>query len=208
MMRLFSACTACIALAAFVCSEAAAAGDRANDEVRALMMTEMKLAALARMGDGGPPPDAVPAPPPPKKIEKKRPHKVNRRPSRSKPGTVAPVAARQKPLDRRLTRSEVQEIISTTRDFSGADLTGLSLVGVDLRGAKLTRANLHSANLERADLAEADLELTDLTSANLKGASLNQARLRGARLEGAKLDGVLWIDKSVCRAGSIGICRE
>ena len=109
---------------------------------------------------------------------------------------------------RHLTQEEVQGILSTTRDFSGADLSGMSLVGLDLRGVKLNRSNLQMANLERADLSESDLELADLTGANLRGASLNQARLRGTRLEGSRMDGALWIDRTICRKGSVGSCIE
>ena len=111
-------------------------------------------------------------------------------------------------VDRRLTRAEVLAILSTTRDFSGSDLSGMNLVGIDFSGVKFNRANLHLANLERADLAETDLELADLSGADLRGASLNQARLRGTLLNDTRMDGALWIDRMVCKKGSVGDCLE
>ena len=111
-------------------------------------------------------------------------------------------------VDRRLTRAEVMNILSTTRDFTGSDLSGLNLAGVDFSGAKFNRANLKQSNLERADLTESDLELADLTGANLRYASLNQARLRGTRLEDTRMEGALWVDKMLCKKGSIGNCIE
>ncbi|HBA87357.1 MAG TPA: pentapeptide repeat-containing protein [Geobacter sp.] len=182
-------------------------------EAQALKLAEQRLAALAREGASEAPPGAAAT----KKGAGKNATKAKRKgkgkvaKGRSAKSAKAKGEAKlktEKVLERRMTPSEVQGILSTSRDFSGSDLSGLSLAGYDLRGAKFNRANLHSANLERADLAETDLELADLTGANLRGASLNQARLRGTRIAGAKMDGAMWIDKTICREGSVGSCIE
>jgi hypothetical protein len=172
-------------------------------EIQKLKLAEVKLAALAKEGQPDKGATEVTSP----KVKKAVPAKKKRHKARlSKKGKKGAVAG--KALTRRLSESEVRGILSTTRDFTGADLSGMNLVGMNLSGAKLNRVNLRMANLERADLAETDLELADLTGANLRGASLNQARLRGTRLAGSKMDGALWIDKTICRSGSVGSCIE
>lgn len=115
---------------------------------------------------------------------------------------------KQNVVDRRLTRVEVLAILSTTRDFTGSDLSGMNLKGIDFSGVKFNRANLHLANMERADLTESDLELADLTGADLRGASLIQARFRGTLLKDTRMDGALWVDKTICKKGSVGSCIE
>ena len=115
---------------------------------------------------------------------------------------------KQNVVDRRLTRAEVLTILSTTRDFSGSDLSGMNLKGIDFSGVKFNRANLHLANMERADLAESDLELADLSGADLRGASLIQARFRGTLLKDTQMDGALWVDRTICKKGSVGSCIE
>jgi uncharacterized protein YjbI with pentapeptide repeats len=173
-------------------------------EAQTLKMAEMKLAALAKEANA----DtkwAAETPAKKKKVAsvgKKRHAKKKSLAGRAKGDPVLKVTSR------RMTESEVQGILKTTRDLSGTDLSGINLVGADLSGVKFNRANLHLANLERADLAESDLELADLSGANLRGASLNQARLRGTRMEGTRMDGALWIDKTVCKSGSVGGCAE
>ncbi len=176
-----------------------------NAEAQTLKAAEAKLAALAREVESGKSAAQVSKKKGSKKQVKGKKRKVakGKRSAKAKGGSAA-----VKVTDRRMTQAEVQRILSSTRDFSGADLSGLNLVGYDLAGAKFNRTNLHSANLERANLAETDLELADLTGANLRGASLNQARLRGTRMAGAKLDGALWTDKTICRSGSVGTCIE
>ena len=171
-------------------------------EAQTLKVAEMKLAALAREANAA---SAAPKAPGAAAAKKKKAHSVKKKRRAKSRGGHAKVAG-LKVVNRRLTQGEVQGILKTTRDFSGTDLSGMNLVGMDLSGVKFNRANLHLANLERADLAETDLELADLTGANLRGASLNQARLRGTRMEGSRMDGALWIDKTVCRSGSVGSC--
>jgi uncharacterized protein YjbI with pentapeptide repeats len=70
-----------------------------------------------------------------------------------------------------------------------------------LSDANLGLANLHLAKLKGANLYHANLYDANLTNANLKGANLNKAYL-----EDADLSGATWIDGSVCRQGSIGLC--
>jgi uncharacterized protein YjbI with pentapeptide repeats len=181
----------------------------ASNELEAQMLrtAETKLAALANEAReaNGPAKEAKAKP-----IKKNKARTVSKKRTAKlhlKAGPKGTLAA-EKVLNRRLTEGEVKGILTTTRDFSGSDLSGMNLVGVDLTGVKFNRANLHMANLERANLAETDLELADLSGANLRGASLNQARLRGTRLEGTRMDGALWIDKTVCKSGSVGNCIE
>jgi len=182
-------------------------------QARALKATEMKLAALAKeAGAEGPSEAAAKQKAAAPKVAKKKSHPVRKKTvAKSKRQARTKLAGNggpQRIVARRLTRAEVQGILSTTRDFSGSDLSGMNLAGEDLSGTKFIRANLHSANLERADLAESDLELADLSGANLRGASLNQARLYGTRLEGTSMEGALWIDRTICRKGSVGSCIE
>jgi uncharacterized protein YjbI with pentapeptide repeats len=194
---------------AFAAANAPQDKPEASNEFEAQMLrtAETKLAALAneaREANG------------PAKEAKAKPVKKNKARAASKKRTAKlhlkaipkGTLTAEKVLNRRLTEGEVKGILTTTRDFSGSDLSGMNLVGVDLTGVKFNRANLHMANLERANLAETDLELADLSGANLRGASLNQARLRGTRMEGTRMDGALWIDKTVCRSGSVGNCIE
>jgi uncharacterized protein YjbI with pentapeptide repeats len=176
-------------------------------EAQMLRTAETKLAALAN--------EAKEANAPVKEAKAKPAKKVKAHAAARKRSAKLHLMARpkgnptaEKIVNRRLTEGEVKGILTTTRDFSGSDLSGMNLMGVDLTGVKFNRANLHMANLERANLAETDLELADLSGANLRGASLNQARLRGTRLEGTRMDGALWIDKTVCKSGSLGSCIE
>jgi hypothetical protein len=198
-----------LALTLGIMATSSAEAAQADDEARALKVAEAKLAALAREGVSPVPPDYAPTKvaeqKPAKPVSKKRSTKA-----RVKAKSTHPEVASKAPrvTNRRLSLGEVQGILATSRDFTGSDLSGLSLVGMDFSGVKFNRANLQRANLERADLAETDLELADLTGANLRGASLNQARLRGTRLEGTRFDGALWIDKTVCKKGSTGLCIE
>ena len=141
------------------------------------------------------------------RVLKKRHSKANRasREAQAKEGLGKNV---QNVVDRRLTHAEVLNILSTTRDFSGSDLSGMNLKGINFSGVKFNRTNLHLANMERADLAESDLELADLTGADLRGASLIQARFRGTLLQDTHMEGALWVDKMVCKKGSVGSCIE
>ena len=180
-----------------------AKNDAGNEnEARSLRLTEMKLAALVKEAKGEP--NEVKGP-----VAKKKQagsgHKKRHSTARLK---AKGDRKAQKIVGRRLTMAEVRGVLTTTRDFTGSDLSGMNLVGVDLSGVKFNRANLHLANLERADLAESDLELADLTGANLRGASLNQARLRGTRLAGTRMEGALWVDRTICKKGSVGDCIE
>jgi len=216
MKSRFALILAALALATTPLAHAAALPARADQahgepsdetEAHTLKVAELKLAALAqeaKEADAASAAKDAPAAP----AKKKPVHAVKNRHFKARIKASAVGKGGRKILGRRLTESEVKAILSTTRDFSGSDLSGLNLVGADLSGVKFNRANLHLANLERADLAESDLELADLTGANLRGASLNQARLRGTRMEGTRMDGALWIDKTICKSGSVGGCVE
>lgn len=184
--------------------------EQANpSELQSLRIAELKLAALAKEAgvEGAPTPEVTK-----KSAEKKHPRVLKKKHrAKSAHGKAQVKGSNGKTLNvvsRRLTPAEVNGILTTSRDFSGSDLSGLNLVGMDLSGVKFNRANLKMANMERADLAETDLELADLTGANLRGASLNQARLRGTRMEGVRMDGALWVDRTLCKKGSLGSCIE
>jgi len=183
---------------------AAAPRDDAAD-AQALKAAQAKLAALAREGASETPPKAAKEM---TSVKKKKAAAARNKKRVVKGTSKGNNGVNAKGTDRRLTQSQVQGILSTTRDFSGSDLSGLNLVGLDLSGAKFNRANLRSANLGRTDLSETDLELADLTGADLRGASLNQARVRGTRMAGARMEGAMWVDRTVCREGSVGSCME
>jgi len=108
----------------------------------------------------------------------------------------------------KLAFKQVAEILRTTRNLSGRNLSGLNLVGVDLSGCSLKGADMRGTNLERADMSGSNLERADLTGANLKMASLYQSALTAAKLEQVVFDGAIWLDKSICAAGSIGECLK
>ena len=90
--------------------------------------------------------------------------------------------------------AEVQRVLGTTRDLSGANLRRMNLTGLDLRNVILVNADLYLANLAGARLDGANLRGASLEMANLRGASLKEAKLSGAglfmtSLEGANLEG-------------------
>ncbi|UFS71995.1 pentapeptide repeat-containing protein [Geomonas sp. RF6] len=173
--------------------------DTEGVQLQALKETETKLAALANL----PAADAAVPKAARKPHSRKKPHKKPRGHA-----AATPPHGETKVAGKHLTIGEVNAILAGSRDFSGADLSGLDLAGLDLSGANFSRADLERANLEKADLSETDLQLADLTHANLTRATLRLARLNGTRLWGARCDGALWTDRTVCRSGSLGRCRE
>ncbi len=90
--------------------------------------------------------------------------------------------------------------------LSGALFNGVDLRYADLGGADLSYAEFRNARMKGAGLRGADLTNADLTGADLSYANLEGARLGGAVLDQARLDNAIWIDGSVCRAGSVGRC--
>lgn len=88
----------------------------------------------------------------------------------------------------RLTKSNVQEILSSTKNFVGANLMNLNLNGcdftsADLQGANLvgtilTNCNFSNANLKAANLERAELDNACLINANLWGVNFWRANLR------------------------------
>lgn len=103
-------------------------------------------------------------------------------------------------------------------DLQNADLRGADLHGSNLQFAKLYYANLSTANLSYTDfrfaqLVGAGLRNADLTNANLISADLSYANLKGARIGGAqlentRLDRTIWVDGTICKSGSIGVCLK
>lgn len=103
-------------------------------------------------------------------------------------------------------------------DMLNADLRGADLHGSNLQFSKLLYANLSMANLSYADLRFAQLygaglRNADLTNANLTSANLSYANLKGAKIGGAQLintrfDRTIWIDGTICKPGSIGVCLK
>lgn len=108
----------------------------------------------------------------------------------------------------KLSISQVQDILKTTRDLSGKNLSGLQLVGINLSKCNLKGIDLSNANLERADFGESQLERADLSGANLKMVNLRASGMTAANLDRATLDGAIWKDGTICPAGSVGQCRE
>lgn len=92
--------------------------------------------------------------------------------------------------------------------LSAAMLNQAVLVGANLRNANLENADLTNANLAYAILQGTVLNNTNLTGADMSNADLQGADLATAKLDGAKLDKAIWIDGSVCLAGSIGECKH
>lgn len=92
--------------------------------------------------------------------------------------------------------------------FNSAELSKANLAYADLTRADLSYANLAGANLQGADLGGANLRYAELRGANLRGADLRAADLSGANLGGAQLADAIWLDGTVCGAGSVGACVE
>ena len=96
-----------------------------------------------------------------------------------------------------LTRKEVSDLLSATKDLHGKDmrrsvLTRMNFSNCNLRHANFSYANLKDANFSKADLYgaslwNANLEGADFTGANLEEADLDYAKLRGAILYRANL---------------------
>jgi uncharacterized protein YjbI with pentapeptide repeats len=86
-----------------------------------------------------------------------------------------------------LIDANLQRIVLSGADLSGANLYGAELGGADLSNAILSRADLGRAGLEGADLTQADLSGAKLVGADLKRAELIGAKLVGAQLIGAHL---------------------
>jgi len=107
-----------------------------------------------------------------------------------------------------LTKAAVDEILATTRDFSGKNLNCLDLTGYDLRRGTFTGATLIRTTLSRASLDEATLERADLSGATARNASFYLAGITGMITDGTVLDNALWVDRRSCAPPSIGLCRD
>ncbi len=137
------------------------------------------------------------------KSMKKAVRKRKKHAAKKNDGSVAETSPGKK-----LSVTQVMDILKTTRDLSGKNLSGLQLIGVNMTKCNLKGVDLSHANLERADLGESDLERADLAGTNLKMSNLHLSGMTGTNLEGAILDGAVWKDGMVCATGSIGQCRE
>jgi Pentapeptide repeats (8 copies) len=82
----------------------------------------------------------------------------------------------------RLSRHDLQLLVSTREILRSSDLRGQDLHGLSLRSRDLADAQLRLADLRRADLQGARLQ-----GADLRGALASKARMRGAQLDGADL---------------------
>jgi hypothetical protein len=82
----------------------------------------------------------------------------------------------------RLSRHDLQLLVSTRENLRSSDLRGQDLHGLSLRSRDLADAQLRLADLRGADLHGARLQ-----GADLRGALASKARMRGAHLDGADL---------------------
>lgn len=105
-----------------------------------------------------------------------------------------------------LTDAQLSYANFSRADLSGADLRRTKLTGITLRNAVLTQSNLGEAVLAYAILQGADLHNANLQNADLSKADLTGAMIDDANFAGANLVGAVWIDRSECRAGSVGKC--
>ena len=103
----------------------------------------------------------------------------------------------------RTTKPDVQEILSTTRDFSGANLMDLNLKGHDFTSANLQGANLVGTNLTNCDFSNANLKAANLERAKLINARLNNANLWGVNLWRANLLDVNGFEKALLQHTNI-----
>lgn len=85
--------------------------------------------------------------------------------------------------------------------FNQADMQYADLSGSDLSYSEISGAKMKGINLQSADLTNVDLTNSDMSYANLQN-----SKLGGANLEGVIFTKAIWIDGSVCGAGSVGSC--
>ena len=97
----------------------------------------------------------------------------------------------------RMTKSDIQGILSSTRDFSGANLMNLNLKGYDFTSANLQGANLVGTILTNCDLSNANLKAANLERADLNNAYLNDANLWGVNFWRANLRDVNGLEQAL-----------
>lgn len=95
-----------------------------------------------------------------------------------------------------LTRAQLAQA-----DLRNAEAPYANLAMADLRSAQVSAANLMGASLRGALLNNADF-----SGANLAYADLSGAQIEGARFDKAALDKAIWVDGTVCSAGSVSTC--
>jgi uncharacterized protein YjbI with pentapeptide repeats len=110
--------------------------------------------------------------------------------------------------DANLAGADIAYTSLTSANLSGAELSLAIMLGANLRNANLAGANLSSADLSYSILQGANLSNVDLRGSDLSNADMTGATLDNSNLEGAKLGHVIWLDGSVCAAGSVGECAK
>lgn len=105
-----------------------------------------------------------------------------------------------------LTQSDFSKSFGQFANFHGANMASVNLQYSDLTGSNFHGANLFGANLFGAKLQRANLSDANLWAANLVNANLGGANLAGANFAGASLSGATWIDGTICKTPSVGIC--
>lgn len=99
-----------------------------------------------------------------------------------------------------LTRKEVLEILSESKDFHGLDIRKANLIKIDFTDCDLRETNLSYSNLKDANFTNADLREASLWNANLEGANFTGANLEDADLDYAKLRGAILHRANIRRA--------
>lgn len=95
-----------------------------------------------------------------------------------------------------LTRAQLSQA-----DLRDVEASYANLAMADLRGAQVSGANLMGASLRGAVLINADF-----SGANLAYADFSGAQIRGAKFDKAALSKAIWVDGTVCAAGSVSAC--
>lgn len=99
-----------------------------------------------------------------------------------------------------LTRKEVLETLSHTKNLRDMDIRKANLVKIDFTGCDLRTTNFSYSNLKDANFTGADLRGASLWNANLEGANFTDANLEDADLDYAKLRGAILFRANIRRA--------
>jgi len=95
-----------------------------------------------------------------------------------------------------MTTANIQEILSSSRDLSGANLMNLNLEGYDFTSANLQGTNLVGTNLKNCDFSNANLKAANLERADLDNARVSNANLWGANFWRANLHDLNGLEKA------------
>ena len=99
-----------------------------------------------------------------------------------------------------LSRQEVEQLLSETKDLSGKDMRKANLAKLDFSDCDLRKANFSYAILKECNFQNADLREASLWNANLENANLTSANLECSDLDYAKLRGAILYKANVRRA--------